>query len=143
MGESQSPIKYDRGFQSKIGFCQNNVPRKLSYPKQKKIPNDEVPGKSHTTLYGIFQEVHGRNLVFRWDDSVFDAHHFGKNQFLIESHDRILIGDCDSPISYHRAVYGIFQEVHGRNLVFQKDNSVFCVDHFGQTRFSIGRRNRI
>ena len=82
-------LKYDRGFQSKIGFCQNNVPRKLSYPKQKKIPNDEVPGKSHTTLYGIFQEVHGRNLVF------------------------------------------------------QKDNSVFCVDHFGQTRFSIGRRNRI
>ena len=83
------------------------------------------------------------NFLFVWDNSVFYTHYFGKNQFLIESHDRILIGDCDSPISYHRAVYGIFQEVHGRNLVFQKDNSVFCVDHFGQTRFSIGRRNRI
>ena len=29
-------LKYDRGFQSKIGFCQNNVCRKLSYPKQTK-----------------------------------------------------------------------------------------------------------
>ena len=63
--------------------------QKTEYTALKKIPHDELPGKSHTALYGIFQEVHGRNLVFR------------------------------------------------------KDNSVFCVDHFGQTRFSIGRRNRI
>ena len=82
-------FKYDRGFQSKIGFCQNDVHQKLSYPKHKKNPNDELPGKSHTTLYGIFQEVHRGEIFFGAVYSVFCGDHSGQNRFSIGRRNRL------------------------------------------------------
>ena len=64
--------------------------QKTEYTAPKKIPHDELPGKSHTRPYVIFQEVHRGEFFFGAVYSVFCGDHFGKNRFPIRRLYRML-----------------------------------------------------